>query len=122
MYDADWLICDNVALMLIHLGILSPTSLPAPEDRRLRLLACAASRRIWHLLDDHCREAIDLAERFADGLAGTDELRAMSSRLEARIEEGGFACNEEEGQDVLAALFACKIPTDAHWRSDVHRM
>src|SRR5262245_26597264 len=45
--------------------------------RKWRLVAVACGRKIWHLLkDDRAREAILMAERFADGEVSKDELRA----------------------------------------------
>jgi hypothetical protein len=43
-------------------------------ERTLRLLTCAWCRQVWHLLvDDHSRNAVEVTERFADGLATADE-------------------------------------------------
>src|SRR5882724_2574532 len=49
------------------------------RDRRLsrkrRLFACACCRRIWGLLaESRCRQAVDVAEEFADGRTGRAEL------------------------------------------------
>jgi hypothetical protein len=40
------------------------------------LLACAAARRIWDAFDAPCRRAVELAERFADGLATEEEVES----------------------------------------------
>jgi hypothetical protein len=48
-------------------------------DRKLRLYAVACVRRCWHLLiDDVTREGVEVAERFADGLATAGELEEAS--------------------------------------------
>jgi catechol 2,3-dioxygenase-like lactoylglutathione lyase family enzyme len=46
------------------------------DARKLRLFAAACSRRMWDAIDDFGRAAIQVAEAFADGTAGENELRA----------------------------------------------
>jgi hypothetical protein len=47
------------------------------SDRKLRLFACACARRVQHLLhDDRGRQAITVAEQFADGLVTAETMHA----------------------------------------------
>ena len=68
MTEAEWRTCDDPAAMLHFLrGQVS--------GRKRRLFACACVRSVGHLLlGDAGRRAVDTAERYADGLARTDEL------------------------------------------------
>ena len=67
-------------------------------ERKLRLFACAAARQVWPLLvDPRTRTAVEVAQRYADGLATADELRAAH---EAALAASGDA--SAEMQDILA--------------------
>jgi len=71
MTEAEWLLCRDPLTMLDFLR-----SCGAASDRQLRLFGVACSRRVWDRLDDLGRAAVELAEQFADGLTGPEELRA----------------------------------------------
>ncbi|MFO0927390.1 MAG: hypothetical protein U0736_10170 [Gemmataceae bacterium] len=69
MTEADWL-----AGSIVFDELLRESPVPISE-RKLRLFLCACVRQVWPLLiDERCRAAVEAAERFADGLIGTDVL------------------------------------------------
>jgi hypothetical protein len=57
------------------------------SDRQLRLFGCACVRGVWEdLPDDALRLAIEACERFADGLAAVEELRAARELADGTYE------------------------------------
>ncbi|MCI0459738.1 MAG: hypothetical protein L0Z62_22535 [Gemmataceae bacterium] len=72
MNEHEWLACAAASEMLHYLEHFhsSPVS-----ERKLRLFACACCRRIGdHFPDEGHRRAVEVAERFADGLASLSDL------------------------------------------------
>lgn len=55
MTEAEWLACTDPKPLLENLP-------PSASQRTLRLFACGCVRRIWHLLDDDMRTAVDIRE------------------------------------------------------------
>lgn len=71
MTEGEWLACTDPTPMLECLEAQDLLT-----DRKQRLFDYASVRRIWHLLlDERGRRAVDVAERYADGIATLDELR-----------------------------------------------
>jgi hypothetical protein len=69
MTEAEWLECADPTPMLAFLR-------GKASDRKQRLFAVACSRRIWHLIDTLGRAAVEAAEKFADGLVESTDMRA----------------------------------------------
>jgi hypothetical protein len=69
-----WAECEDVVQMVDHLyGKVS--------DRKLRLLGCACCRRVWGIYEQPARDAVEVAERLADGKATKVECQKAESSL-----------------------------------------
>jgi hypothetical protein len=74
MTEQEWVGCADPEKMLEFLR-------GTASDRKLRLFACACARAVWDLLEDErARHAVEVGERYADGLSTTAELGAASNR------------------------------------------
>jgi hypothetical protein len=88
MKEAEWFACTNPHQLLGYVRGRASRSLKG--RRKLRLFACAAVRGIWpHLTDERSRRAVEVSERYADGLAGVDELRTAREEAESPLGSGG---------------------------------
>src|SRR5262249_54499772 len=77
MTEAEWLGCEEVEEALLLLAD------QGASHRKLQLFGCACVRRVWgDLADERLRRALEVAERFADGLATPGQLE--SARKEAQ--------------------------------------
>jgi hypothetical protein len=76
MTEHEWLQSTDLLQLLDYLPGRS-------SDRKLRLFACGCCRRIWPLLEDRGRRAVDVAERFADGLVSVHEFEEEKQASEA---------------------------------------
>jgi hypothetical protein len=73
MTETEWSAATDSRPMLAWLGSGQTVS-----QRKLRLVAAAIARRAWSLLTrESFRQAVEVAERFADGLAGERALRVV---------------------------------------------
>lgn len=75
MTEAEWLTCNDPERMLCYFRVRERRSF-----RKLRLYATACCRRIWHLIPDpRSRAVVEVAERYADGVATEDELAGAAA-------------------------------------------
>ena len=87
-----WLADEDFDFLLDFLG-----GIVKPSERKLRLFACACARSIWHLLtDEACREAIEVAEAFADGRTSADLLRTTHSTVDRMFRAAWEGTRQDE--------------------------
>ena len=99
MTEQEWLGCIDPHPMLEFLR-------GKANDRKLRLFAVACSRRVWSVIDPLGQAAVDVAESFADGFAGPDELRA--ARLACQRAGGQAAWYAAATNPAIAARNAAR--------------
>lgn len=91
MTEAEWLSSTDPAAMvrfvLPHhrsdpVGGQFPSSQFEASDRKLRLFAVACCRQVWDQLTDHrSRNAVEVAERYADGLVTAREMEDIHREI-----------------------------------------
>jgi hypothetical protein len=77
MTESRWLAANEISEELLN--FVSDRA----GTRKVRLFACACTRRIWpRLEDERSRQAVETAEQFADGLADAQRLAAACTAAE----------------------------------------
>jgi hypothetical protein len=106
MTEAEWLECTEPAPMLNFLG-------EQVSERKRRLVVCACCRHIWHLLTDRRgREAVEVAEQYADGKVNMRKMRIAQKKLIERIDavERIHAVSRSSSRTLFNALVAAIDP------------
>ncbi|HYT87959.1 MAG TPA: hypothetical protein VEL76_04510 [Gemmataceae bacterium] len=101
----DWASCMDPTVMLHDLRS------GRASGRKFRLWGCACVRRIWSLLtDERSRKAVEVAERYADGFVGDEELRIAAAaapvELTHSVTAADAACGAVHPDPARAAEFA----------------
>jgi hypothetical protein len=103
MDEKQWLACNDPTPMLTFLSGKS-------SSRRLRLFLCACARRVWHFVrEEACHEAVQIAERHADGQVSQEELETAllaARRVAWQIPDDADAPLDEVRSDWAAAVAA----------------
>jgi hypothetical protein len=77
MTETEWLTGDRPESLLRF-------AVPRLSDRKVRLFACACARHLWRAFDHpRARPTVELAERFADGLADARDLHRAWTAVKA---------------------------------------
>ncbi len=99
MTETEWLASTDPAAMLA----LPRCPSPPPSDRKLRLFACGCCRQVWDkLTGPRSRNAVEVAERFADGEVTETELnQAIDGAWEVFAQAG----DEWNGPPTLLRLY-----------------
>src|SRR6266545_6934739 len=117
MTEAEWLACKNptIMLQLIHQSVDEVSGAERERrsrsvDRKEHLFTVACCRRIWPLIDNaDARGCVEVAERYADDLATSEELQAAEARATEIWIGNGFGlalkacrgvCGRARSQDV----------------------
>jgi hypothetical protein len=108
--EAEWFSCQDPRAMHERLGRVGGLS-----RRQARLYAAACCRRIWGLLDDAGRAAVEVAERFADRAATSSEL-AAAARLTTGPGKSAAALRLVRAGDAAAQAAARAAGQDAYTR------
>jgi hypothetical protein len=120
MTEQQWLACIEPLPML---EFVRDSNLAC--ERKLRLFAASCCRRAWHRLDANGRAALEVSERFADGLADDAELQAAvwASRGELDINARAAVDSAAVGAWRLVVPLLAEVcgPADAGVQADLLR-
>ncbi len=112
MTEHEWKTCKNPERMLTFLQ-------GRATERKVRLFACACCRKLWELLhDDRSRKALEVAERFADGLVSIEDMKASThAAFEASTGLKGVSIESQAAYAVASVAFPIfgRNSPQTHW-------
>lgn len=116
MTETEWLASTDLQAMLDFLS-------DKASHRKFRLFACACVRRMWPLLtDERSRNAILIAEQFADGLVAKDAMSVAAVDAKAAAEAQAAIQPPKKQGSTIVHLAAAKAASEkriasvnAHW-------
>lgn len=110
MTEADWQACDNPDPMIQALAA-------DHYQRELRLFAVGCVRRVWPLLPDACRAAVEASEQFATGLITELALATAVTAAEpvAAAAFPGHAAPDARGYAASAGVDAASVWPRTCW-------
>ena len=79
MTEAEWLACAEPVRFFAYLK-RSKRHGGLATERKIRLLRVGCCRRIWRLLAESSRNAVEIAEQFAEGLVN-DRRRGQARKI-----------------------------------------
>jgi hypothetical protein len=103
MTEADWLVWSEPRPLLEFLQAQA-------GGRKLCLLACGCCRRFWSALPDSHREALDVAERYSDGLASESERLEALEALGVQIHRSYVEIPGDFMTDAVALCLVDAVP------------
>ncbi len=81
MTEEEWLACDDPELAIEPIRATC-------SDRKARLFGCCKRFLVWdYLVDERSQRALEISERYADGLATAEELNAAHRAGFATVQE-----------------------------------
>src|SRR4051794_34455207 len=124
MTESEWLAeCGRAQQMLWPLQDTAKVTKTKAGRRKCRLFACGCARLFWeHLHDPRLRQAVEIAEKHAEGLVPTGELTSARKRIEglhprafesaspAERTAAWLATSTTQEQAFTAAVHATAVP------------